>query len=370
MTIRILSRLKWSGALLALYLVCLLFQGCMAGANGSEKKAKPDEIVSVPVEVVTVANGDVAAVYSGTTTIESDEQATVVSQITGVVLDLHAEEGDYVEAGKILASVETDRYKLELERGNAALKRLEMDYQRKKELFDKKLVSADDFERVRAELEAQKAAVGLAQLDLKYTSIRAPISGYVSERLVRVGNLVELHQPVFRINSYDPLLAVLHVPERELAVLHKGLEVSVTLDAMPKKIFSGVVTRISPVIDPATGTFRVTAEIKDPEQMLKPGLFGRVDIIYDVRRNVPLIPRNAVITEDEASHVFLVGKDNSVVRRPVKLGYERNGLVQIVDGVSPGDQVVTAGKGSLSDGTRVEIVGLPTGQPQRVSQPS
>ncbi len=355
--------MKWPALLFVSALGCISLQGCMDKVNGSIEAEKKGEIAAIPVEVTTVVNGDVAAFYSGTTALEADEQATVVSQITGVVLEILAEEGDFVQAGKVLARVETDRYALELERSNATLRQLEMDYRRKKELFDKKLVSADDFERVSAEYQVQKASVGLAQLDMKYTSIKAPISGFVSERLVRVGNLVELHQPVYRITSYDPLLAVLHVPERELSVLSKGLKVSVKLDALPQRTFTGAVIRISPVVDPATGTFRVTAEIKDPEQILKPGLFGRVDILYDLRQNVPLIPRNAVITEDEASHVFVVGEDSNAVRRVVKLGYERNGLVEIIEGVSAGDRVVTAGKSSLSDGAHVEIVGLLTGSP-------
>ncbi|HMB59773.1 MAG TPA: efflux RND transporter periplasmic adaptor subunit [Xanthomonadales bacterium] len=345
--------------LLGILLAAVLSQGCMDQANGSIPEAE-EEVAAIPVEVVTVSSDDVSAFYSGTTTIEADEQAVVVSQITGVVLTINAEEGDYVEAGKVLAKVETDRYALEVERSNAALKRLETDYQRKKELFEKKLVSADDFERVSAEYEAQKAAVGLARLELKYTNIQAPISGYVSERMVRAGNLVELHQPVYRITSYDPLLAVLHVPERELSVLHKGQPVSVKLDALPTTVFTGEVIRISPVVDPGTGTFRVTAEVNDPEGMLKPGLFGRVDILYDRRENVPVIPRTAVVTEDEASHVFVIGEDSNVTRRSVRLGYERNGLVEVIEGVSPGERVVTAGKGSLSDGSRVEVVGVPT----------
>lgn len=332
-------------------------QGCMEQANGSvEKEKSADAVVAIPVEVTTVANGDVSAFYSGTTTLESDEQATVVSQITGVVLNVSAEEGDYVEAGKVLARVETDRYALEVERNNASLKQLETEFQRKQELFEKKLVSAEDFERVSAEYQAQKASVGLAQLNLKYTQIVAPISGYVAERMIRVGNLVEVYQPVFRIASYDPLLAVLHVPERELSVLRKGLTVSLSLDALPSNSFSGEVTRISPVVDPATGTFRVTAEISDPEKVLKPGLFGRVDILYDMRRNVPLVPRAAIITEDEASHVFVVGEGDNVLRRPVKLGYERDGKVEIMDGVTAGEKVVTAGKGSLSEGSHVEVI--------------
>jgi multidrug efflux pump subunit AcrA (membrane-fusion protein) len=304
------------------------------GNDEAEKAAEKE--AAIPVEAASVVSGDVAAYYSGTATLEADDQAMVVSQITGVVLDTFVEEGDFVEAGQVLARVETDRYRLEVEKAEAALKRLETDYQRKKELFDKELVSADDFERVSAELQAQKAAYDLARLDLEYTSIRAPISGYVSERTVRTGNLVKLHDPVLRITSYDPLLAVLHVPEREMSVLRKGLEVSMTLDAWPGET--------------------VTAEVRDHGEKLKPGLFGRAEVLYDLHENVPVIPRNAVITEDERNHVFVIGEDGSASRRSVQLGYERAGLIEVRDGVVAGETVVTAGKGSLSDGARVEVI--------------
>ena len=337
----------------------LALQGCMDHAAGSEQggAVEAEQEPAIPVEAATVANSDVAAFYSGTATLEADEQATVVAQITGVVLDIHAEEGDFVEAGQVLARVETDRYRLEVEKAGAALKRLETDYQRKRELFEKELVSADDFERVSAELQAQKAAYDLARLDLEYTSIRAPISGYVSERLVRAGNLVKLHDPVYRVTSYDPLLAVLHVPERELSVLRKGLEVSMLLDAWPGETFAGEIIRISPVVDPGTGTFRVTARVSDHDRMLKPGLFGRVEILYDLHANVPVIPRSAVITEDESSHVFVIDTAGSAIRRSVELGYERAGMIEVLGGVTTGETVVTAGKSSLSDGVRVEVIG-------------
>ena len=118
------------------------------------------------------------------------------------------------------------------------------------------------------------------------------------------------------------------------------------------------------MVDPASGTFRVTAVIEDPEQLVKPGLFGRVDILYDLRQNVPVVPRSAVITEDGNSHVFVVGEGGNVTRRDVKLGYERSGLVEIADGLGEGDRVVTSGKGSLSDGSHVEVVGVPPDAPK------
>ena len=344
-------------AVVALLLTVPLYQGCMDHAVGNEDGlAAEEKEPAIPVEAATVASGDVAAYYSGTATLEADDQAVVVSQITGVVLETTVEEGDYVEAGQVLARVETDRYRLEVEMSEAALKRLETEYQRKKELFERQLVSAEDFERVSAELQAQQAAYGLARLDLEHTVIRAPISGYVSERLVRSGNLVTVHQPVFSITSYDPLLAVLHVPERELSVLRKGLEVAVTLDAWPGESFAGEIIRISPVVDPETGTFRVTAQVRDRGQKLKPGLFGRVEVLYDMRRDVPVIPRSAVVTEDDRNHVFVIAENGSASRRDVQLGYERAGMIEVRDGVAAGERVVTAGKGSLSDGARVEVI--------------
>jgi len=174
---------------------------------------------------------------------------------------------------------------------------------------------------------------------------------------VRAGNLVKLHQAVFNITSYDPLLAVLHVPERELSVLSKGLQVSMSVDAWPGEKFAGEVLRISPVIDTDTGTFRVTTEINDHAQMLKPGLFGRVEILYDLHEGVPVIPRSAVITEDKLSHVFVISDAAIANRRPIQLGFEVNGLVEVTEGLVKGETVVTAGKGSLSDGTHVEVVG-------------
>jgi len=351
---------QWAntGLFLLVLAFTVLIQGCLSQANGSGDENASEEVLAIPVEAVTVTQSDVAAFYSGTATLEADQQATVVSQITGVVLDILAEEGDFVEAGQILARVETDRYALQVERANAGLKRLEMDFQRKKELYLKKLVSAEAFERVAAEYEAQMAGVDLARLDLEYTNIRAPIKGFIYERLVRVGNLVKLHQSVYRVTSYDPLLAILHVPERELSVLRKGLAVSMSVDAWPGESFTGEVIRISPVVDPSTGTFRVTAEITDHGQMLKPGLFGRVGILYDLHEDVPVIPRSAVITEDELSHVFVINDEGSAVRRDVQLGYERDGLIEVLVGLAQGETVVTAGKGSLSDGTLVEVVNV------------
>ena len=367
-----LKRMKpiFAGILSALAVALMLaLQGCMDQANGSSGEDKAtseaeEEVAAIPVEAAMVSLGDVSAYYSGTATLEAEHRAEVVSEITGVVLETLVEEGDFVKEGAVLARVETDRYRLEAERANAALKRLKTDYERKKELFDRKLVSAEDFEQVSADYEAQVAEHELALLNLSHTEIRAPISGFVAQRMIRPGNLVELYQPAFSITSYEPLLAVLHVPERELAVLKKGQKVVMQLDAWPGQDFTGEVIRISPVIEPETGTFRVTCEIQDQDGHLKPGLFGRVNVHYDLRQSVPVVPREAVLTEDEESHVFVINAEGNAQRRAVVLGYEQKGQIEVIQGVSAGEQVITAGKGSLSDGARVEVVDAGRNLPQ------
>lgn len=359
-----ISKPIFGGIIAALAVTLVLgLQGCMGEANGDEESDSTgtqveEEQAAIPVEAVTISLGDVAAFYSGTATLEADQQAEVVSEINGVVLGIYAEEGDFVNKGDVLARVETDRYKLEVQRAQAALQRLETDLERKRELYQKELVSLEAYEQINAEYEAQKAEYGLAMLNLRHTDIRAPISGYIAERMIRPGNLVELYEPVYKIASYDPLLAVIHVPESRLAVLNKGQKVSMHLDAWPGQEFSGRVIRVSPVVDPDTGTFRVTSAISDDGGRLKPGMFGRVNVHYDLRESVPVVPRDAVVTEDEQSHVFVIGESGNAERRSVVLGYEERGTIEVVDGLSEGEQVVTAGKGSLSDGARVEVVGV------------
>lgn len=346
--------LRLTGMMIAVSLLSACGNGNDASA-GDETAAEP-EAPAIPVEISQVQIGDVSASYEGTATLEAEQQATVVAKTTGVILEILVEEGDVVQAGEIIARLERNQYRLEVERAKATLERLENGLKRATELHSRKLMSAEEYEQTRFDTESQRAAFNLAKLDLDHTEIRAPISGVISERMVKVGNLVTLHQAVFRIDDFDPLWAVLHVPERELNTLNSGQAVAVTLDAYPDATFSGHVLRISPVVDPATGTFKVTAEINDDSGRVKPGLFGRVRIIYDSRDSVALVAKNAVLSEDGRHAVFVVNDDQTVERKEIEVGYEESGMMEVTAGLNPGDTVVTAGKGSLRDGAKVEVV--------------
>ena len=321
------------------------------GANDGTE----EEIPPVPVEVRGTLRGDVFAVYTGTASLESDEDALVVAKVGGEVKRIFAEEGRRVRAGEVLARLDGDRLRLEMERAYANLQKLQQEYDRNVELHEKGLVSAGAFENIKFDLESQRAAYDLAKLELDYTEIKAPITGIVSERFIKVGNTISVSDPVFHITDLDPLLAYLFVPEREFRKLRPGQAAAVTLDAIPDQTFAADILRISPVVDPQTGTFKVTLAVSDAEDRLKPGMFGRFQIVYDARENAIMIPRMAVIDDDDRQSVFIV-ENGQAQRRQVEVGYSRGEFVEILSGLSDGERVITIGQTGLAEGAMVEVV--------------
>lgn len=340
--------------LTSLLAVFLLQWSCeRASQSAQEEEAK--EEAAVPVEVAQVGSGDIAAYLTGTATLEAREETEVVAKVGGVVKKILLEEGDRVEEGQVLAVLDGEKLAALLERERANLLKLENNYRRASELFDKGLVSAEEFQSAKYEYEYQREAFRMAELDLHYTEIRTPIRGVISRRMIKVGNMVLLNQPTFRVTGLDPLLAVLHLPERNVTRLRAGQEAVLEIDALAGKEFRGSVERISPVVDPATGTVKVTIAVDDGSRELKPGMFARVRITYDVHSSTVLLPKEALITEDKESAVFVVG-DSVARRRTIEVGYTDGKYVEVTRGLSAGEVVVTTGKGSLKDSSRVELV--------------
>jgi membrane fusion protein (multidrug efflux system) len=326
-----------------------------ASESSDKDAASKPAAQPIPVEVAPVARRDIEASYAGTASLEAPEEAQVVAKTSGVLLQLLTEEGQQVKAGEVLARIDPDRARLEVARAEATLRKLEAEFNRSRELFERKLVAADAHERLRFDVATQRAAWDLAKLELSYTNVVAPISGVVAQRMVKAGNLIQLNQAMFRIVNTERLEAVLNVPERELGKLEKGLAVTLAVDALPGQRFEGVIDRISPVIDSATGTFRTTATFTAELGRLKPGMFGRIQVIYDRRAETLSVPRVALLEEQAEPAVFVVEEDK-VVRTPITLGYVNGEFAEVLAGLSEGDQVVTAGKVAVRDGSKVQII--------------
>ena len=320
-----------------------------------DKDGKPIEVVKVPVEVAKAARSAVVAAFQGTSNLVAEAEADVVTKTSGVVLQIMVEEGDKVAAGQVLARLDSDRQRLNMRQSEANLRKLENDFKRQQELISRKLISQDVFDRSRYDLDNQRASYDIAKLELSYTEIKAPIGGVVSKRNVKVGNLIQVNQPLFKIDDFDPLEAMIDVPEREMRLIAADQPVQMLVDALPDAVFIGTVARVSPVVDAATGTFRVVAQFKDESGRLRSGMFGRVRVVYDQRADVLVVPRAALVGDDKDASVFVVENDVAK-RRKVTLGYADGGQVEIVDGLTDGDSVVTLGQAALRDGAKVQVI--------------
>lgn len=334
----------------------LLAGGCAQDeAEPETAAAGDDDVVAVPVETGKPVRGDIYAVYSGTAPIEAFAEADVIAKVAGEVREILVEEGDEVKQGQVMARLDGDRLRLELNQSEANLRKLQRDYERNVDLKEKGLISSGDFDKIRYEMDALEASYNLAKLELDYTQIRAPIEGVVSNRYVRRGNTVAVNEPLFRVTSFDPLVAYLHIPEREYRNIRKEQAVGIDIDALHGQRIVATVTRVSPVVDPDTGTFKITIEIRDPQRRIKPGMFGRFSIVYDQHTNVLQVPRSAIIEDGDEMSVFVVD-DGKANRRIVRTGFSNSGMVEIVDGLDDGDAVITVGHIGLKDGAVVTVI--------------
>jgi membrane fusion protein (multidrug efflux system) len=336
----------------------LLLSGCQQEGEVPNEEETEEKIPPVPVETSVPFRGDIFATYTGTAPIEAFAEADVIAKVDGEVRELHVEEGDMVSKNQILATLDGDRLRLELSESQARLKKMQRDFQRNKELQDKGLISEGDFERIQYDLEALEASFNLASLELDYTKIRAPIKGVISERYLKLGNTIKTGDPVFRVTSFDPLVAYMFVPEREFRQITAGQPVHIEVDALSGPPIIATVTRISPVVDPATGTFKITIELRGGDQKIKPGMFGRMSIVYDKHENVLQVPRSTIIESANDSYVFVV-EDRLGLRKPVETGFSNNGMVEITSGLTDGEHVITIGHVGLKNEASVVVINAP-----------
>lgn len=340
----------WTGLIVAM----MLITACGDGSESGDK-SEDEESVSIPIEIVVPARGDIDAMYSGTAPIEAFADATVIAKVGGEVREILVEEGDDVVSGQVLAKLDGDRLRLELQQAEANLQKLRRNYQRNVDLKDKDLISAGDFEKIQYEMEALQASYDLARLELNYTEIRSPITGVISERFVKIGNTIDANTRTFQITSLEPLVSYLHIPEREYRRIDPGQPATIEIDALQGARFEATVARVSPIVDPATGTFKITIEVTDPTRRMKPGMFGRVGIVFDSRPNVLQIPRSAILEESGTDSVFVVSGD-SVEKRIVQTGYAEGGMIEIVEGIADNDEIVYVGHTNLKEGSKVSVI--------------
>ena len=309
----------------------------------------------VPVSIGAVSLGSIDATYATTATLSAVEEALVVARTQGIVETIFVEEGMEVEKGTPLAQLDTRRLALDMARTETNLESLKRALNRADQLYESKMISPDAFDQARFNYEREAAALALLAHDLSEATIRAPINGVITVRHIKLGNTLQPNSEAFEMKRADIIEAILNVPEQELLKLKAGQPASVRVDALTGLVVEGAVLRIAPEVNPATGTFRVTVSMLNPKGQLKPGMFARVDILYDRYADALLVSREAVITQRKEKSVFVLSGE-TVNRKIVETGYVQGELIEIKTGLAVGDQVVVRGHSTLKDGGLVRVV--------------
>ncbi|NOQ97319.1 MAG: efflux RND transporter periplasmic adaptor subunit [Calditrichae bacterium] len=323
--------------------------------SGKFGKSENQNINATPVEVTPVTRGEISSFLLYNSTLETEEMADVYSRIPGLVEKLFVEEGDRVTKNQPLLQIERDEHLLEEQKAKLDYDKQESEFSRFEALKDKNLISVEEFESARLTLRQTELQWKQAKLNLDYTIVRAPINGLVGERMVRLGDRIQTSTQLFVVSNPKEKVVKLFVPQDELLKCYLDQAATISTDVLPETIFIGWVKRISPIVDPTSGTFKVTSGVKDPQNSLRPGMFVSVKLIVDVHEKAILIPKAALIYENERTYFFVVESD-SVVRLELKKGFEDAEKVELLNDVADTSKVVVVGQRGLKDGSKIKVV--------------
>ena len=324
------------------------------GAGNDEDR--PEE--AVPVAAVALERGTIESALRFSATLEAERDVRVYAEAQRRVVELRVEEGDAVRVGALLIRLQDDEQRSALNKAEIELRQATREFNRQKNLFERKLVSEQVFNDAALVFDQAEIAFEDARRNLTYTEVRAPFAGIVTERLVNVGDYVTLNQPLFRIVDFDSIVARIYVPEKELPLLATGLDTRLTAEAIGGASFVGTVDRISPVVDPGTGTVKVT--VATPRQEgLRPGMYVQVELVTAVHEDALLLPKRAVVYDNDQLFVFRLGDERRVERVMIDPVLEDVEHIEPASGLAEGDQIIVAGQASLKDGALVRLPGDP-----------
>ncbi|ABM24570.1 MULTISPECIES: efflux RND transporter periplasmic adaptor subunit [Shewanella] len=327
----------------------------MLAACGEEQVTKKEDKYAIPVETTTVMQGDVSSFYSTTATLEAPQEANVVSRISGLIESITVEEGDRVRKGQVLAVIDAKRQQYDLDRSEAEVKIIEQELNRLNKMSNKEFISADSLAKLEYNLQAAIAKKDLAELQVKESRVISPIDGVIAKRYVKAGNMAKEFGDLFYIVNQDELHGIVHLPEQQLTSLKLGQEAQIFSNQQSNQTIDAKVLRISPIVDPQSGTFKVTLAVPNENARLKAGMFTRVELKYDTHENVITVPYSALINQDNKQALYVIEGTNAN-RREVTIGYREGDAVEIVSGIKPGEQVVTRGHQNLKDQSLVEVI--------------
>ncbi len=314
--------------------------------------AAPGQMPPMPVDVDSARRGSVVDAIRATGRIEAVQAVELRPDEQGRIVELLFQEGRAVDAGTPLVRIDDAMLRAHRERAIADRDLARQQLERVQRLRAQNAASPADLERAEAGARSAEAALAVLELQIERTTVRAPFAGKVGQRFVSVGDYATPATRLLTLQTTDPQRAVIEVPERHAASLRRGQTVEFTVAAQPGHVFHAVVDFIDPVVQPASRTIVVKARAPNAAQLLKAGMFIEARLATATRSGAIVVREDAIQPLRTANVVWAV-VDGRASRRVVQLGTRSQGVVEILSGVSAGEQVVVGGLERMADGMPV-----------------
>jgi len=324
------------------------------GAGTSGYPGEPGGENAVPVEVAPAVVRGIRERVRGSGILEPAREVTIVARAEGEVEELLVEEGERVEADSELCVIDEEPLRIAESIARIERDQAKRNLERLTELVASRSVTSQELEDARAAFDRASAQAEKAALDLSHARPRAPFAGIVIDRAIEKGRSVRSGDALFTIADFEPLRLRVHLPESDIPAVVVGQGAELRFDRDGEVLVRGSVERISPVVDRESLTVEVVVRFDFAAGQVRPGSFAHVDIITRTESDVVLVPREAVQREAGETVVYRIF-DGRAHRTPVITGYEDESVIQVREGLVPGDLVVTEGTRELRDGQRVQV---------------
>lgn len=334
--------------------LALCFVGLMAGCDKEPADTARPPMEAVPVEVVTVQTGELTRRITAVGSLRSDESVTVTAEVSGRITTIGFKEGQPVRKGQLLFALDDAVNRAGVAQARAARALAQRNQERSLELFERKLISQQERDTLRAALESARAESALAEAQLAKMRISAPFDAVAGLRSVSPGDYVSPGQALVNLESVGDLKIDFRVPELALSQLSTGQALDIRIDAYPQQLFRGEVYAIEPRVADTTRSIGLRARLPNPDGRLRSGLSARVILETASVPNAVLAPEQAIFPRGEQQFVYVI-EDGKAVLRPVQVGQREPGRAEIIQGLGPGEILITAGLQKIGAGTAVRI---------------
>ena len=311
---------------------------------------------AVPVKVSEVDEGMITSSLVFDSVLETESSVEIFAETSGLILEVHVEEGDRVVAGQILALMENVEEGVDAEEAEARYEHQKANFKRTEDLYGRKLINQQEYDNAKFDLEQMRLRFERAKIQLENTIVRSTVSGVVTERNAQAGRRVATNRVLFSIMNLDELFANVNIPGQHMLSIEQGLPAVIDSDLIEGVRYDAFVKLVSPIVDPESGTFKAKVAVSKLNGMpIYPGMFVNVRVIVDTSDDAVLIPKESIVHEGDLKYIFKV-QNGKAKKTLLQEGYSNVGFVQATSDIVKGDLVIVMGHSALKDGANVKIV--------------